>query len=46
MTKEARKYSGEKTTFTIVWGKLNSHTQKNATGLLSHTIHKNKFKMD
>ena len=46
LIKEARKYYGEKTTFTIVWGKLNSHIQKNATELLSHTIHKNKLKMD
>ena len=27
-------------------GKLGSNMQKNETGLLSYTIHKNKFKMD
>ena len=26
-------------------GKTDSHMQKNETGLLSYTIHKNKFKM-
>ena len=30
----------------MVFGKLNSYMQKNGTGLLSHTIYKNKFKMD
>ena len=29
-----------------VLGKLGSYMQKNQTGLLSHTINKNKFKMD
>ena len=28
----------------MVLGKLDSYMQKNKTGLLSHTIHKNKFK--
>ena len=27
-------------------GKLDSYMQKNQTGLISYTIHKNKFKMD
>ena len=31
---------------TVVLGKLNCHIQKNETRLLSHTIHKNKLKMD
>ena len=30
----------------VVLGKLDSDMQKNETGLLSYTIHKNKFKMD
>ena len=30
----------------MVLGKLDSYMQKNQTGLLSHTINKNKFKMD
>ena len=28
----------------MVLGKLDSYMQKNQTGLLSHTVHKNKFK--
>ena len=27
-------------------GKLDSYMQKNQTGLLAHTMHKNQFKMD
>ena len=30
----------------MVSGKLDSHMQKNETGPLSYTVHKNKFKMD
>ena len=30
----------------MVLGKLDNYMQKNQTGLLSHTIYKNKFKMD
>ena len=30
----------------MVLGKLDSYVQKNETGPLSYTIHKNKFKMD
>ena len=30
----------------MVLGKLDSNVQKNETGSLSYTIHKNKFKMD
>ena len=30
----------------IVLGKLNNNIQKNKTGILSDTIHKNEFKMD
>ena len=30
----------------MVSGKLDSHMQKNETGPLSYTIHKNKLKMD
>ena len=30
----------------IMLGKLDSNMQKNETGPLSYTIHKNKFKMD
>ena len=30
----------------MVLGKLDSYMQKKQTGLLSHTMHKNKFKMD
>ena len=30
----------------MVLGKLDSNMQKNETGPLSYTIHKNKFKMD
>ena len=29
----------------IVWGKLNIHMQKNETGLLSYTTHKNQLKI-
>ena len=47
MTKEARIYNGEKTASSIiVSGNLDSYMQKNQTGLLPHTIYKNKFKMD
>ena len=30
----------------VMLGKLDSNIQKNETGLLSHTTHKNKFKVD
>ena len=30
----------------LVLGKLDSHMQKNETGPLSYSIHKNKYKMD
>ena len=30
----------------MVLGKLDNHIQKNKTGSLSYTIHKNKLKMD
>ena len=30
----------------MVWGKLDTHIQKNETGTLSHTINKNKLKTD
>ena len=47
MTKEARIYNEEKTTSSINgMGKLDIYMQKNQTGLVSHTMHKNKFKMD
>ena len=47
MTKEERIYNREKTSSSIyVLGKLNSYMQKNQTGLLFHTIYKNKFNMD
>ena len=41
MTKEARLYSEK-----VLLGKLDSNIQNNQTGLLSHTIYNNKFKMD
>ena len=37
---------GEENLINMMLGKPNSHMQKNQTGLLSHTIHKNKLKMD
>ena len=47
LLKETRVYSGEKADFSIIiLGKLGSYMQKNQTGLLSHTIWKNKLKMD
>ena len=47
LTKEARIYSGEKTTsLTSGAGKLVNHLQKDETKTLSNTIHKNKNKMD
>ena len=45
MTKEVRIYNGEKTVSSInVVGKLESYMKKNQTGLLFHTIYKNKLK--
>ena len=44
MTKEAITYNGEKTVNDI--RKTGQYMQKNQTGLISHTIYKNKLKMD
>ena len=47
MTKEARIYYEEKTVSSINGvGKLESYVQKNETGPLSYTIHKNEPKID
>ena len=48
MTNEARIYNGEKPTSSIrSLGKTRQlHALKNQTGILSHTIYKNKLKMD
>ena len=47
MTKEPRIYSGEKIASSINnVGKLDSHMQKNETGPLSYTTHRNQLKMD
>ena len=47
MTKEARICNGKKTVSSINGaGKLDIYMQKNETGPLSYTIHKNKLKMD
>ena len=47
MTKEARKYSGEKTDPKIsAVGKLDSYMKKNEIRTLPNTIHRNKLKMD
>lgn len=44
MRKQVRIYNGEKTASSImVLGKLDNYMQKNQTGLLSHTMYKNKF---
>ena len=46
MTKESRIYSGENTASSINGRrKLESYMQKKQTELLSHSMHKNKFKM-
>ena len=37
---------GEENLINMMLGKLNSHMQKNQTGLLSQTMHKNEFKVD
>ena len=47
MTKEAKIYNGEKTaSSTNAVGKLVSDMQKNQTGLVAHTIYKNKLKIN
>ena len=47
MTQEARINNGEKADSSVNGvGKLDSYMQKNQTGLLSHTMYKNKLKMD
>lgn len=47
MTKKPRIYTGERTVSSInVLGKLDNHMQKNETGPLSYTVHKNQLKMD
>ena len=46
MTKEARKYNGEKTISLTCWENLTTTCKKNETRTLSNTIHKNKPKMD
>ena len=46
MTKKARINNGENRASSINGvEKLDSYMEKNQTGLLSHTMHKNKFKM-
>ena len=45
-TKQEKIFKGQKTVSSINGvGKLNGNMQKNEIGPLSHTIHKNKFKM-
>ena len=44
MTKEARKYEGKAASLINVTGKTGQLHEKNQTGLVSHTIYKNKFK--
>ena len=47
LIKEARIYKGENTAFSINGvEKLDSYMHKNQTGRISHTIYKNKLKMD
>jgi len=48
ISKKQEKVSNRKKTAssTVVLGKQDSNTQKNETGPLPYTIHKNKFKMD
>ena len=44
MTKEAKIYNEKRQILKkIILEKLDSYKQKNQTGLLSHTMHKNKF---
>ena len=46
MTKEARKYNGEKIVSSINGaGKLDSHMEKNEIRTFSNTTYKNKLKM-
>ena len=44
--KEAIIHNSEKTTSSIVLGKVDSYLQKNQTGILSHTMYTNKLKID